>query len=353
MCKTLHYTLLTISLLFAVVDPMNAITLSFPKRLLTNTQLPARSAVATPTARKDRAMIPDLPNPPLLDSVKTFLETALTPFNLHPTPYLFIDELKKRAANSLIRNGDLDVLEKAYWDYQDKLAKIRVFTKTHKIPLQAKRKELCAAKNGHSCAWGALRKMRKQLLVSFEDFRLALQTAYHTEQLLWAQYHHNPDLYQAINTLVNLNGKSLPVYVQTRVSLFHEDPDLQHLEGMLVLSLQEGIFSSDTPIIRMEHPDFVGRAGAIAVFVEADADGATLSHEFGHLYYLYHHWEQYMKFIAHKGSCYEIGGHGTGDPSGIAANLAENGEMPDLHMPWTYRKQWLTIPHSLWSSADE
>ena len=52
-----------------------------------------------------------------------------------------------------------------------------------------------------------------------------------------------------------------------------------------------------------------------------------------YLYYLYHHWDQYMDFIKEKGSGYVLGGHGTGDPSGEAAVLAELGEMPRIEKP--------------------
>lgn len=55
-----------------------------------------------------------------------------------------------------------------------------------------------------------------------------------------------------------------------------------------------------------------------------------LSHEFGHILYLYHHWENYQKYIEDKGENYKFGGHSAGDPNGKAADLAENGKMPDF-----------------------
>lgn len=352
MCKTLHYTWLFISLFLGVVNPMDALISSFPKLLLIETNISEPNALAKGNSTATD-MIRELPNPSLLDAVKTFLETVSTPFYQSPIPHLFMEELKNRTISSFIRNGDLDVLEETYRDYQEDLANLRFFTEKHKLPLQAKRKECCAVKEGEACAWRALRKLRKQLFISFENIRLTLQTAYDTERILRAQYHHNPDLYLAINALLNINGRPLPVYVQTRVSLFHDDPGLQHLEGLLVVSLQNGMFSSDTPIIRRDHPDFVGRVGAISVFVDAKVDGAALSHEFGHLYFLYHHWEEYIKFIAQKGKCYEVGGHGEGDLSGTAANLAESGKMPDLHMPWSYRRYKPGAINSSMSLADK
>ncbi len=353
MCKTLHCTMLLISLCYGVVNQMNATTSFLPTRLFVESYPPRVCRMDTSHWEEKGAPSIRFPNPSLLDSIETFLEIATTPYHLSPIPYLFIDQLKTRATESLIRNGDLDVLVKTYRLYQNDLAALRVFAKTHQVSLDAKRKELCAVKKGHICDWGDFRKLRKQLSKSFESFRLALLAAYHTERILWAQYQHNPSLYHAINSLVNLNQQPLPVYVQTRTPLFHDDPGLQHLEGMLVVSLKEGIFSSDTPFIRKYHPRFVGRSGAIAIFVDSEADGATLSHEFGHLYYLYHHWESYMKFIVQQGEHYQIGGHGAGDCSGKAADLAEAGKMPNLFMPWAYRKRWSESHQPLITLGDE
>ncbi len=77
---------------------------------------------------------------------------------------------------------------------------------------------------------------------------------------------------------------------------------------------------------------------ALAVFVEVGSPGAILSHEYGHLYYLYHHWETYTEYMEKMGKHYQVGGHGKGDASGIAAELAEAGKMPNHWMPWTYRQ---------------
>lgn len=353
MCKTLHYTWLIVNLALSVVTRMNA-TLPPETPLLhiqpDHSQMNFRRGVRI----KDKLMMTTaFPNLHLLDSVESYLEAVYTPFDLSPIPYLFIEELRQRAATSLIRNGDLDTLEITYRKYQDNLTRLQLFSKMHEIPLEAERRGDCRSRERSHRNWNSFKKLRQQLLASFEDFQGTLVNAYQTERLIRAQYQHNPGLYQAINKLINLNGEPLPVYVQTRNSLFHEHPGLQHLEGMLVVSLTEGAFSSDTPFIREHHPSFVGRSGALAVFLDSEAEGATLSHEFGHLYYLYHHWEPYMKFIAEQGEQYQIGGHGAGDCSGKAANLAEAGKMPNLFMPWTFRKRWSRVPQPLMTLADE
>lgn len=351
MCKTLQCTWRVTMLVLGVVYQVNATP--SPPVLAPQIMSDYVEHKLYPTKRikcRDQ-MTKALPDPRLLDSVKLYLEVIDHPFSLSPTPYLFIDALKNRTTRSLIRNGDLDSLEAAYLDYQATLTELRAFSKMHKIPIHARRRTSFKSRGREPNSWRSFLKLRKQLWTSFYDFRFKLLSAYHTERLIWAQYSHNPRLYQAINSLINLNGKPLPVYVYTRHALFHEDPGLQHLAGMLVVSLNEGIFSSDTPVIRSCHPTFVGRTGALVVFVDTEADGATLSHEFGHLYYLYHHWERYMKFVAFQGEHYQVGGHGHGDDSGRAANLAEAGKMPDLYMPWTYRRQWAEVAQLLMTLA--
>lgn len=351
MCKTLHYPWLVVMLVLGVVYPLNAT--QSPETLSLQPCSDCSNHTLSPiagTTRKDQKP-KFLLDPQLLDSVEAYLQVAHSPLYYSPTPCLFIDESKNKAGRSLIRNGDLEGLEVAFLAYQSDLTNLRTFSRIHMIPPQATRRAHSRSSKVKQINWNSFRKLQKQLWASFQDFRLALLLAHQTEQLIWAQYRHNPMLYQAVNSLINLNGKPLPVYVYTRHTLFHEDPELQHLAGMLVVSLQEGAFSSDTPVIRSCHPEFVGKSGALAVFVDSEADGATLSHEFGHLYYLYHHWEPYMKFIALQGEHYQIGGHGLGDNSGRAANLAEEGKMPDVHMPWTYRKQWSEVAQLLMTLA--
>ncbi len=353
MCKTLHYTWLLVYLALGVVTKVNA-TLP-PEKLLPKFPLDHSERSESNDARiKEKGfMSQTLPTQHLLDSVESYLEAVKSPYDLRLTPHLFIKELQNRAVSSLIRNGDLDTLETAYRAYQEKLSKFQLFSQMHRIPRQAKRRTECRSCHRSQGKWNSFLKLREQVLASFKNFQLALRNAYQTERLIWSQYQHNPALYQAINSLINLNDQPLPVYVQTRHSLFHEDPGLQHLEGMLVVSLKEGAFTSDTPFIRKYHSKFVGREGALAVFLDSEADGATLSHEFGHLYYLYHHWESYMKFIAQQGDAYQIGGHGAGDCSGKAADLAEAGKMPNSFMPWVFRKRWSRAPQTLISLVNE
>lgn len=353
MCKTLHYTWLVVNLLLGIVDPMEAMPTPeiLPLQWESTPSGMDQFFPARPESMRSRTKA--FLSPHLLDSVESYLAATDDPFDLSPVPQLFIEELQNRATISLIRNGDLDELETDYQSYQYNLTRLHLFSKRNKIPIRAKRRTECRIRNCSHSNWNSFHKLREQTLGSFNDFQLALLNAYQTERLIWAQYRHNPALYQAINSLINLNGEPLPVYVQTRHSLFHEDPALLHLKGMLVVSLKEGIFSSNTPFIRKYHPSFVGRSGAIAVFLDSEADGATLSHEFGHLYYLYHHWESYMKFIAKQGEHYQIGGHGVGDCSGKAANLAEAGKMPNLFMPWAYRRQWSRGPQPLVTLAEE
>ncbi|MBX2876445.1 MAG: hypothetical protein KTR30_30275 [Saprospiraceae bacterium] len=275
-----------------------------------------------------------------LAAVEVYLRITTTPYITSITPSYFIDQLQERNKLFLIRNGSLANLEKAFSKYKEDLNKLKQLTLALGVPLEATKRDYRALTGEQICDWSLLRQKRKALWKSFRLFKQELSVAYETEVVLLGQYLHNRRLFEVLNSLANLDGSALPIYVCARPALFDSEPHLQHLSGLVVLSRQAGLFSSDTPSIRRDHPNFVGRPRALAVFVEIGSSGSILSHEYGHLYYLYHHWEAYTEYMEKMGHRYEIGGHGPGDGSGLAAELAEEGKMPDLSMPWAYRPSW-------------
>lgn len=282
-----------------------------------------------------------------MGAVEVYLRINLSPYTISLTPQSFIEQLAERNRQFLIRNGGLPKLKKAFCDYQEELRKLKQLTAALGVPLEATKKDFSQLRAEQLCDWSLIRQMRKTLWKSFRRFKSVLSITYETEITLLAQYIHNPGLFEAVNNLVNLDGSSLPVYVYARPAFFGSSSSLPHLAGIVIMSQQEGLFSSDTPAIRSEYPGLVGHEGALTVFVGVQAPGLTLSHEFGHLHYLYHHWEDYTDYMKEMGRRYQVGGHGAGDPSGLAAELAEKGKLPDLHMPWTYRPAWKTTSHDI------
>lgn len=274
----------------------------------------------------------------ILVAVELYLESGHQPFVKSSTPKAFIRKLKQRNELFQIRNGHLCSLEEAYDVFQNHLQRLRSFTEALGVSWDVSRKDFNRQKGGDLCDWSLLKQMRTSLSKAFKAFKKELVLAYATELALIHQYIHNPLLFDALNKLDNLDGNALPTYVFSRRSLPDQKAELLQVEGLVVMSQYQGLLSSDTPQIRRSYPHFIGEPNALSVFLEMGSPGALVSHEFGHLYFLYHHWEDYMEYVLAKGKNYQIGGHGHGDPNGEAAELAEHGKMPDQHMPWFHRR---------------
>ncbi len=268
-----------------------------------------------------------------LATVEVYLTLTKTPFIPSVTPRRFIQSLQQRNTKFQIRNGELETLEANYALYlealNDFLCLVDVMggdpmLSKQEFNQQLERKAQLAAAN----SWPAFKHKRKRVWKFFRQFRVQLKLAYETEKALINQFLYHEHLFDSINGFWNTNDERLATYVYTRKRLFDGNAGLGDLAGLVVITKENGLFSSNTPAIRRDFPAFAGRKNSLAVFLKEGANGATVSHEFGHLFYLYHHWDQYMDFIKKKGSLYVVGGHGTGDPSGEAAILAELGKMP-------------------------
>lgn len=271
-----------------------------------------------------------------LAAVEVYLRTGRTPFTTSTTPLRFIKNLRQRNQHFQIRNGELELLSKSYARYQEKLTEFHsLLDSVGGDPTQSwqqykKRVYSYSNPKRTEVLWPRFKEKRKQCWKTFRQFRTQMKMAYETERALIRQYLYHAELFDSINHLSNTNGEPLVTYVFTRKKLFHGNPALGNLAGMVVMTKENGLFSSDTPSIRRDFPAFIGQKNNLAVFLNEGAGGATVSHEFGHLYYLYHHWDQYMTFIKSRRGLYVVGGHGKGDPSGEAAVLAELGKMPRL-----------------------
>lgn len=269
-----------------------------------------------------------------LAGVEVYLKAGKTPFTPSITPLRFIEALRQRNVSFQIRNGELEALSKRYTFYQEKLDEFySLLDSIGGDPMQSKRQyknQICQYPNPKKMEafWPFFKQKRKETWKSFRQFRNQLKLTYETERALIRQYLYHPQLFDSINQFENTNGEPLATYVFTRKQLFHENSALGKLAGLVVMSKEDGLFSSDTPTVRRDFPVFTGRRNSLAVFLNEEASGAIVSHEFGHLYYLYHHWDEYLTYIKEKGCLYVTGGHGQGDPSGEAAILAELGKMP-------------------------
>lgn len=271
-----------------------------------------------------------------LAMVEVYLAATKTPFMRSVTPRRFIQSLQQRNTKFQIRNGELEALEANFALYLETLNDFLCLVdemggdpmlskQQFNQQLEQKAKQAVARKS-----WATFKQKRKLVWKSFRQFRAQLKMTYETEKALINQYLYHQHLFDSLNGLWNTNNERLAIYVYTQQKLFHGNWALGDLAGLVVITKENGLFSSDTPTIRRDYPSFTGKKNHLAVFLREGANGATVSHEFGHLYYLYHHWDQYMDFIKKKGKCYVIGGHGIGDPSGEAAILAELGKMPRI-----------------------
>ena len=338
MYRMRYQTLLVFGLCLCILNVSRANTTSFVQAdPCANSSLNTATAFYCQFGIRDSALN-KFPTYRYLGAVEVYLQITTTPYITSLTPKYFIDRLEERNSKFLIRNGSITSLKKTFHTYQSQLNRLKQLTAELGVPVEATKKDFSQLSGAQICDWSLIRQMRRTLWKSFRRFKMELSIAYETEVVLLAQFIHNDCLFEAVNSLVNLDESALPVYVYARPAFFGSQPNLQHVSGMVVMSQQNGLFSSDTPGIRRGHPHFAGHKYALTVIVQVRAPGAILSHEFGHLYYLYHHWEKYTDYMEKMGNRYQVGGHGSGDRSGVAAVLAEEGKMPDSHMPWSYRR---------------
>ncbi|MEM1119874.1 MAG: hypothetical protein AAGJ18_05460, partial [Bacteroidota bacterium] len=149
-----------------------------------------------------------------------------------------------------------------------------------------------------------------------------------TEIAMILQEDHFPELTASMNQLVNLDSSPLNIMVYSNNKLSIPEKQGNLIAGLSIISKCDNLFTSGSPAVRNAYPGLRGSNKGLTVHLRLFEDGVTLSHELGHLYYLYYKWEEYVAYIQRKGKDYEPGGHGPGDPSGIAAKMTEEGKMP-------------------------
>jgi len=176
--------------------------------------------------------------------------------------------------------------------------------------------------------WRNFVKTREELTKRLLKFHQYLMPAISTEIAMKSQKRHFPKLFESMNQLQNLDGSPLEVFIYSNFQLTIPHYEGKPIAGLSIISRCEDIYTSGSPAVRKAYPGLRGSNKGLAVHIKLFEDGRTLSHELGHLYYLYHKWDEYLEYIQQKGKDYQPGGHGADDPSGLAAKMTENGVFP-------------------------
>ncbi|HMQ62891.1 MAG TPA: hypothetical protein PKE06_19575 [Flavilitoribacter sp.] len=272
----------------------------------------------------------DLPSD--LAAARDYIDQTDSPFQPLSGITEFLFDISKKNLTGRIRNGNVPESIRQLESLKSELHTFRQYTEALDVPPNISKKNFKSPVSSgdntlKSRLWNPFKKQKRVVEKDFRNFRFQLELTYSTELAIWQQQIHLPELHHAIGLFQNLDGSALPVYVITfpRINI---DP-VNRIVGMAMFVQYNGLFTSVSPALERKYPQLPGREKALTVYLAMQADGKVLSHEFGHLYYLYHHWNDYTAYILARGSGYEYGSHEEGDPCGKAALLAESGVMPD------------------------
>ncbi|MEZ4848966.1 MAG: hypothetical protein R3B93_10200 [Bacteroidia bacterium] len=246
-------------------------------------------------------------------------------------PMDFLNQVRENNSRVMIRNGNLAKAEVLAKEYQLYLGKYRRLCTIHGLSQEIKKTDFFALRNDfpfdeNQKLWKKIKIQRKELKKLNNLYQKHLRLTVSTENVIRRQKIHFPELTERMSKLCNFNLNMLPVYVFTysRLSI----PGQDNIVGISTIIEHEGLFTSDSPDFRQKYPRLNGKKWALSVHLKRGVSGKILSHELGHLYYLYHHWEEYKDYIEGQGQYYMMGGHGENDPSGAAAELAEKRILP-------------------------
>lgn len=269
-----------------------------------------------------------------MDRVDRYLNDSITPFRMSDTPIRFLREVRKRNSQNLIRNGNLDQAEAVSSQYRSLLKRFIHLSDSLNLPMDISRKEFfkrwksaTRKEKGKAKVWSFFFQRRLSLGRAFKLYKKQLELIVSTERVIQEQKRHLPELYCYMNDLENLDGRDLPIYVISYAKVFSGRG--RSVAGMALFATYKGLFTSASPNFVQSYPALVQKKNALSVHLRKGVSGAILSHELGHLYYLYHHWDEYLQYRETRHRDYRRGGHGLTDPSGQAAEMAERGIMPE------------------------
>ncbi|NND07745.1 MAG: hypothetical protein HKN87_15315 [Saprospiraceae bacterium] len=241
--------------------------------------------------------------------------------------FKFLSRIEDKNAKSMIRNGNFYHAMRAKENYISKLESFKNLCLDLQVSMNMRKRDFrqTLVRRSPRNRQLILRKWsnkRSALRKAVRAFRKQLRSTLAAERAIRRQQNHFPELAERMNSLQNFDHSKLPIYIffHYRVTI-----SLEEKLGLSIISYYKGLFTTDSPAANHLYPDLPGMEKALTVHLTSFPSGKILSHEFGHLHYLYHHWFDYQRYIQLMGTAYQPGGHGANDPSGIAANHAEKG----------------------------
>ena len=234
----------------------------------------------------------------------------------------FLESIRYRDEQSPVKNGDL---EEAYLLFQE-FDSLRMIVEKEQRNQELLNYEV-SLKRMYPTEDSIDLYTRKRLEETRSALKGALQYLVESEKLLARQRAHFPALEAYLNDLKNSRGERIPIYLFSHPTLEFGEVSFNALTIMAKIGKH---FTSDTPILRKIYPTFKKHNRGFVIHAAYNQPGKTLSHEYGHILYLYYHWEEYKQYVQKLGANYQFGGHGPCDPNGKAANAAEKGILPSF-----------------------
>ncbi|MEL6255502.1 MAG: hypothetical protein AAFR87_26085 [Bacteroidota bacterium] len=269
-----------------------------------------------------------------MQEIDQYLNDSISPYRVSETPLRFLQKIRMRNSANLIRNGNLDQAEEVSSQYQFLLKRFMHLSDSLDLPMDISRKEFFQKwksvpkkQKGKGKVWSFFFQRRLKLGRAFKLYKSQLELILSTERVIQEQKKHLPELYCYMNSLKNMDSTDLPVYVISYPKVFSGTG--RSVAGLALFATYQGLFTSASPDFLQSYPVLIGKKNALSVHLRKGVSGAILSHEFGHLYYLYHHWDEYLAYRESSPRYFRRGGHGLTDPSGQAAEKAERGIMPE------------------------
>lgn len=268
-----------------------------------------------------------------MDIVLKYARTSVDPLKRNKSIDQFLNRYYPYFETQLMRNGDIAYLKFYYEKYLRTLGECLDITRGQPLKFGTTRRAFFKqstfeTRKEKRFYWRKFDAKRNELVANFFRFREYIIPAVSTEISLILQKEHFPELAQSMNELENLDGTPLEVAIYSNRLLAIPSRKDATIAGLSIISKCEDVFTSGSPAVRDAFPGLRGSNKGLTVHLRLFENGVTLSHELGHLYYLYHKWEEYVLYIRRKGKDYETGGHGPDDPSGLAARMTEEGKMP-------------------------
>lgn len=290
------------------------------------------SAILTPQTTKEEEPIQFDPTREM-DDLLRYAQTRVDPMKRDLKTDQFLNRYLPYSTTRLMKNGDIYYLKFYYEKYLNTLTECLDLARNQPLEFITSRRAFfknstMETRKEKRIYWRKFDSKRNELIANFFEFRQYIIPAVSTEISMILQEEHLPVLTYSMNQMENLDQSPLEVMIYSNRVLGIPERKDTRIAGLSIISKCDNVFTSGSPAVRNAYPGLRGSNKGLTVHLRLFEDGVTLSHELGHLYYLYHKWEEYVEYIRRKGKNYEPGGHGPDDPSGLAARMTEEGKMP-------------------------